>query len=179
MGRKGASTQGGPDQTQGPRGPQKPGKQKKKPSFFLRVILFLVALAMVLAAVAAVAFRDVLNLDSIKRWFNYRALMLSDSGQAEAFVYDGSLEDTFAVLDGDLLVCSQNAISLYSGSGTQYVSQPVSLENPVVDTNGSLAVVYDAGGSSLYVLGQRALIWSDSGLDGILSARLNRSGCSP
>lgn len=78
---------------------------------------------MVLAAVAAVAFRDVLNLDSIKRWFNYRALMLSDSGQAEAFVYDGSLEDTFAVLDGDLLVCSQNAISLYSGSGTQYVSQ--------------------------------------------------------
>ena len=91
MGRKGASTQGGPDQTQGPRGPQKPGKQKKKPSFFLRVILFLVALAMVLAAVAAVAFRDVLNLDSIKRWFNYRALMLSDSGQAEAFVYDGSL----------------------------------------------------------------------------------------
>ena len=176
MGRMGASTQGGPDQTQGPRGPQNPGKQKKKPSFFLRVILFLVALAMVLAAVAAVAFRDVLNLDSIKRWFNYRALMLSDSGQAEAFVYDGSLEDTFAVLDGDLLVCSQNAISLYSGSGTQYVSQPVSLENPVVDTNGSLAVVYDAGGSSLYVLGQRALIWSDSGLDGILSARLNRSG---
>ena len=148
MGRKGASTQGGPDQTQGPRGPQKPGKQKKKPSFFLRVILFLVALAMVLAAVAAVAFRDVLNLDSIKRWFNYRALMLSDSGQAEAFVYDGSLEDTFAVLDGDLLVCSQNAISLYSGSGTQYVSQPVSLENPVVDTNGSLAVVYDAAGCS-------------------------------
>ena len=176
MGRKGASTQGGPDQTQGPRGPQKPGTQKKKPSLFLRVILFLVALAMVLGAVAAVAFRDVLNLDSIKRWFNYRALMLSDSGQAEAFVYDGSLEDTFAVLDGDLLVCSQNAISLYSGSGTQYVSQPVSLENPVVDTNGSLAVVYDAGGSSLYVLGQRALIWSDSGLDGILSARLNHSG---
>ena len=80
------------------------------------------------------------------------------------------------MLDGDLLVCSQNAISLYSGSGTQYVSQPVSLENPVVDTNGSLAVVYDAGGSRLYVLGQRALIWSDSGLDGILSARLNRSG---
>ena len=176
MGRKGASTQGDAAQTQGPRGPQKPRKQKKKPSFFLRVILFLVALAMVLAAVAAVAFRDVLNLDSIKRWFNYRALMLSDSGQAEAFVYDGSLEDTFAVLDGDLLVCSQNAISLYSGSGTQYVSQPVSLENPVVDTNGSLAVVYDAGGSSLDVLGQRALIWSDSGLDGILSARLNRSG---
>lgn len=112
MGRKGASTQG--DAAPDPRAarPPKAGEAEKEAQFFsARVILFLVALAMVLGAVAAVAFRDVLNLDSIKRWFNYRALMLSDSGQAEAFVYDGSLEDTFAVLDGDLLVCSQNAIS--------------------------------------------------------------------
>lgn len=157
-------------------GKKKPGKGGKKPRFLVRLVLFLVALAMVLAAVAAVAFRDVLNLDSIKRWFNYRALVLSDSGQAAAFTYDGSLEDTFAVLDGDLLVCSQNAISLYSGSGTQYVSLPVSLETPVVSTNGSLAAVYDAGGNDLYVLGQRALVWSTGELDGILSARLNRSG---
>lgn len=155
----------------------RPNPQKKKrPRFLVRLILFLIALAMVLAAVAAVAFRDMLNLDSVKRWFHYRSLVLSDSGQAESFLYDGSLEDTFAVLDGDLLVCSKNAISLYSGSGTQYVSQPVALDNPVVDTNGSLAVVYDAGGSHLYVLGQRELIWSATDLDTILSARLNRSG---
>lgn len=149
---------------------------KKKPSFLLRLILFLIALAMVLIAVAVVAFRDTLNLDSIKRWFNYRSLVLNDSGQADAFLYDGDLNDTFAVLDGDLLVCSKNAISLYSGSGTQYVSQPVALDNPVVDTNGSLAVVYDAGGSDLYILGQRELIWSVHDLDTILSARLNRNG---
>ena len=92
-------------------------KQKKKPRFFTRLILFLIALAMVLAAVALVAFRDTLNLDSVKRWFHYRSLVLSDSGQAESFLYDGNLDDTFAVLDGDLLVCSKNAISLYSGSG--------------------------------------------------------------
>ena len=164
-----------PDRVEG--GAGQPGKGgRKKPRFLVRLALFLVALVMVLAAVAAVAFRDVLNLDSIKRWFHYRALVLSDSGQAEAFAYDGQLEDTFAVLDGDLLVCSQNAISLYSGSGTQYVSQPVALDAPVVSTNGSQAVVYDAGGSDLYVLGQRSLIWSTDELDGILSARLNRSG---
>lgn len=155
---------------------KQPNKQKKKPHFLLRVILFLIALAMVLAAVGLIAFRDTLNLDSVKRWFTYRTLMLSDSGQADAFLYDGSLTDTFAVLDGDLLVCSQNAISLYSGSGTQYVSQPVALDNPVVSTNGSLAVVYDAGGSHLYILGQRELIWSTDSLDTILSAHLNRNG---
>jgi hypothetical protein len=45
-----------------------------------------------------------------------------------------------------------------------------------VDTNGVMAVVYDAGGSSLYVLGQRQLIWETNKLDPILSAHLNRSG---
>lgn len=151
-------------------------EKTKKPRFFTRLLLFLTVLAMVLAAVALVAFRDTLNLDSVKRWFHYRSLILSDSGQAESFLYDGSLDDTFAVLDGDLLVCSKNAISLYSGSGTQYVSQAVALDSPVVDTNGSLAAVYDAGGSHLYVLGQRELIWSADNLGTILSARLNKNG---
>ena len=164
-----------PGQQQPPQQPNTPPK-KKRGRFFVRLILFLVALAMVLCAVALVAFRDTLNLDAVKRWFHYRALVLSDSGQAEAFLYDGELTDTFAVLDGDLLVCSKNAISLYSGSGTRYVSQAVSLDNPVVDTNGSLAVVYDAGGTSLYVLGQRELIWSARDLEPILAARLNRNG---
>ncbi len=50
------------------------------------------------------------------------------------------------------------------------------MTNPVVNTNGSLAVVYDAGGSSLYILGQRSLVWSTDELEPILSARLNRSG---
>lgn len=151
-------------------------KKRKKPRFFVRLLLFLLALILLLAAVTVVVFRDRLNVDNIKRWFHYRSLVLSDSGQAESFPYDGDLTDTFASLDGDLLVCSRNAISLYSGSGTRYVSQSVSMENPVVDTNGSFAVVYDAGGSELYVLGQRQLVWTAEGLDSILSAHLNKNG---
>ena len=162
--------------------PEKPEpEQAPKPKaglsrFLVRVIATLVVLAVALCLVAVVAFRDSLNLDSVKRWFTYRSLIRSDSGRAESFPYDGDLTDTFAVLDGDLLVCSRNAISLYSGSGTQYINESVSMENPVVNTNGSLAVVYDAGGSSLYILGQRALVWSTDGLESILSARLNRNG---
>ena len=121
-------------------------KKNKKPHFLLRLLLFFLALVLLFAAVVAVVFRDQLNMDNIRRWFHYRSLMLNDSGQAEAFTYDGDLTDTFASLDGDLLVCSKHAISLYSGSGTRYVSQSVSMENPVVDTNGTLAVVYDPEG---------------------------------
>lgn len=149
---------------------------KKKPSFLVRLALTLAALVMVLVTVALVAFRNTLNLDSIKRFFTYRALVLSDSGQAEAFHYDGQISDCFEVLDGDLLVCSQNTLSLYSGSGTRYVNESVSLEHPVVDAAGELAVVYDAGGSSLYVLGQRELIWSSQDMESILAAHINRQG---
>lgn len=156
-------------------------KQQKKPAsrlsgFLVRLIATLVVLAVGVSLVVLVAFRDQLNLDSVKRWFHYRSLTRSDSGQAESFHYDGDLNCTFAALDGDLLVCSQNAISLYSGSGTRYINQQVSMEHPVVTSNGSLAVVYDAGGSSLYILGQRSLVWSAEDLEGILSARLNKNG---
>lgn len=161
-----------------PNSPEKPAPKKKSrlSGFLVRVIATLVVLAVALVLVAVVAFRDRLNMDSVKRWFHYRSLTLSDSGQAEAFAYDGDLSCTFAALDGDLLVCSSNAISLYSGSGTRYINEQVSMENPVVTSNGSLAVVYDAGGSCLYVLGQRALVWSADDFDCILSARLNRNG---
>lgn len=156
-------------------------KQQKKPAsrlsgFLVRLIATLVVLAVGVSLVVLVAFRDQLNLDSVKRWFHYRSLTRSDSGQAESFHYDGDLNCIFAALDGDLLVCSQNAISLYSGSGTRYINQQVSMEHPVVTSNGSLAVVYDAGGSSLYILGQRSLVWSAEDLEGILSARLNKNG---
>lgn len=159
-----------------PEQPNNNEKKQKKPRFVTRILLFLLALVLLLAAVTAIVFRDRLNMDNIKRWFHYRSLVLSDSGQAESFPYDGDLTDTFATLDGDLLVCSDNTISLYSGSGTRYVSQSVSMENPVVDTNGTLAVVYDAGGNELYVLGQRQLVWAAEELTSILSAHLNRSG---
>ena len=156
-------------------GPE-PKKKRRIPGFLLRLIALAVVLAAALVLVLLVIFRDRLNIDSIRRWFHYRSLTISDNGRAESFAYDGDLSCTFAVLDGDLLVCSGNAISLYSGSGTRYIHEQVSMENPVVNTNGTLAVVYDAGGSSLYVLGQRALVWSATDLEGILSARLNKNG---
>ena len=157
--------------------PKPESKKKHRMSkFLLRVIALVIVLTAALVLVLMVVFRDRLNIDSLRRWFHYRSLTISDNGRAESFSYDGDLNCAFAVLDDDLLVCSGNAISLYSGSGTRYINESVSMDNPVVNTNGTLAVVYDAGGSSLYVLGQRALVWSATNLEGILSARLNRNG---
>ena len=165
-----------PKQKPEPKPKPEPKKKRRVSRFLLRLIALAVVLVAALVLVLLVVFRDRLNIDSIRRWFHYRSLTISDNGRAESFAYDGDLNCAFAVLDNDLLVCSGNAISLYSGSGTRYINESVNMNNPVVNTNGTLAVVYDAGGSSLYVLGQRSLVWSATDLEGILSARLNRNG---
>ena len=46
----------------------------KKPNIVVRLLAFLLTLALVLGAVALVAFRDKINLDSLKRYITYRTL---------------------------------------------------------------------------------------------------------
>lgn len=150
--------------------------QPKKPNILLRLALGLLTLAVVLAGAAVVIFRDRLNLDDFKRWYTYRSLALNDSGQAESFHYSGSDSDVFVDLDGDLLVCGKNSISLYSGSGVQYIDQPVSFSSPAAHSAGAAAVVYDAGGNDLYVYRKREQVFSLHSDNMLLSARLNDSG---
>lgn len=151
-------------------------KLVKKPNILLRLVLGLLTLAVVLAGIAVVVFRDRLNLDALKRWYTYRSLSLSDSGQAESFHFSSSDSDVFANLNGDLLVCGKNAISLYSGSGVQYIDQPVSFTSPAVSVGGGSAVVYDAGGKDLYVFRRREQIFSLHSDGMLLSASLNDNG---
>ncbi len=63
--------------------------EKRKPNLLVRLLAFLVTLALVLGAVALVVNRDRLNLDAVKRYFSYRDLERSDSGQAQSFRVDG------------------------------------------------------------------------------------------
>jgi len=148
----------------------------KKPNILLRLALSLLTLAVVLAGAVVVIYRDRLNLDDFKRWYTYRSLSLNDSGQAASFHYSGSDSDVFADLDGDLLVCTKNSIGLYSGSGVQYIDQPVSFSAPAAHSSGATAVAYDAGGNDLYVYHKREQVFSLHSNDMILSARLNSSG---
>lgn len=152
--------------------------RQKRPSLLLRFLAFLVTLALVLGAVFLVLNYDKLNFDAVRRWFSYRSLERSDNGQAESFSYDGGNTNRFIPVGSDLLVCTENTIRLYSGSGAVYVDETVSLENPAADSEGSHALVYDAGGQSLFAFSDRSLTW-DLTLDedlSLLSATVNSAG---
>ena len=75
-------------------------------------------------------------------------------------------------------VCSGKDVRLYSGSEQVSLDQAVSIQNPVVDTVGNAALVYDAGGQSLFVYRDRAEVFSLSLDDGqqLLAASMNSQG---
>lgn len=149
---------------------------KEKPNIVIRVLVFIVGLSVVVIAVSLVAFRDRLNLDTLQRWFTYRSLALSDSGEAQAFHCGGSASDVYVSLDNDLLVCTKNSIGLWSQSGIQYVDQAAVMTSPAAHAKAGTAVVYDAGGAQLFVFRQRALAFSMNSAGPLISARINANG---
>lgn len=151
-------------------------EQKKHP--LRRGLTFLLTLALVLGGVFLVVNWQKVNFDYIRRYFTYRSLSRNESGQVESFSYDGGSSSSFARLGNDLLVCSKNGIRLYSSGGVAYVDRTCTLSNPVVSTGGSAALVYDAGGSNLYVYRDREEIFTYTTETGqsILSASLSAQG---
>ncbi|WP_033116797.1 DUF5711 family protein [Intestinimonas butyriciproducens] len=155
-----------------------PPAPKKKPNIFVRLLAFLVTLALLLGAVAAVVYRDRLNFDSIRRWFVYRSLEKSDSGQTESFQYGSAGKGGYSRVGDDLLVWSTAGVRLYSSGGVEYLNESLTLNRPVADTCGSAALIYDAGGNVLHTYEDRStsfVLNTEQGHE-ILSARMGPGG---
>lgn len=155
-----------------------PPAPKKKPNIFVRLLAFLVTLALLLGAVAAVVYRDRLNFDSIRWWFVYRSLEKSDSGQTESFQYDSAGKGGYSQVGDDLLVWSTAGVRLYSSGGVEYLNESLTLNRPVADTCGSAALIYDAGGNVLHTYEDRStsfVLNTEQGHE-ILSARMGPGG---
>ncbi|MEG1878637.1 MAG: DUF5711 family protein [Pseudoflavonifractor sp.] len=151
---------------------------KKKPNILMRLLAFLVTLALVLGAVAVVVYRDKFNFDAVRRYFSYRTLEKSDSGQTESFGHGGSTKDSFMAVDGDLLVCSNSGVHVFSADGTSSAEKQLPLSHPITAFAGPYSLIYDAGGHSLLVYGHKdRTFYPPLVTDAeILSARLNPSG---
>lgn len=151
---------------------------RKKPNILLRLITFLLSLAILLGAVALVVYRDRLNLDALVRWVQYRTLETNETGQAEPFFYGGGTAVDLGCLDGALLFSSQNGVRLFTNLGDELVNDVFTLSNPVQNTSGRLGVVYDMGGQELRAYDSRGQVFSltlEEGY-GLLSARPNDAG---
>lgn len=152
--------------------------EEKKRHPLLRVLAFLLTAALLLGSVFLVINWQKLNFDFIRRWYAYRSLEKNESGQVESYRYIGGPGSSFVQLGEDLLVSSESGVRLYSPGGAAYVDQPSAMTHPFASTGGSAALVYDAGGSDLFVYRDRAQVFSYTAPEGhaILSASLSAQG---
>ena len=152
-------------------------QQEKKPNIFLRLLAFLVTLALILGALALVVYRDRLNLDAVKRWLSFRKVETGDTGEAAPFTHAGGDKLSVEYLEDGVVMTSTSGVHYYSFSGEPYAEEVVTMENPVLCAGSRAAVAYDVGGQSLFVLrgkSETADLSLDSGE--LLSARVNDSG---
>lgn len=156
---------------------KEPPKPRKRSSRLVRMLAFVLTIALIVGAIYLVANRDRLNFDALKRWFTYRSLAQDDEGNVQPFSYQGGAALTLANCGGDLLAVSQTGTRLYSSGGTAYIQDTFTMTNPVCQVSGDAAVVYDAGGSTLRVYQDREQVFDLGSTDAtILSARLSHSG---
>lgn len=159
-----------------------PSRQQSKASptlhILLRVLTLILTVLLVLAGVLLVLHRDEINLDSIKRYLTYRALERSEEGQGVAFQIETDDNPLYAALSNGLIVCTSNRILLYSDGGNTYIDMEVSLSNPIIQVAGDYALVYDAGGSQLYLIFKRQVIFQYTTESGyaLISAQTNQNG---
>ena len=158
--------------------PRQEGKTPEILRILLRILILILTILLVLGGVLLVLNRDQLNLDSIKRYLTYRALERSDEGQGVEYPIANEDGTVFAALGDSMLACSSNRILLYSDSGNTYVDLETAIAQPVVTTAGDYALVYDAGGSQLYLFSGRQLVfqYATEGDYALISAQVNSNG---
>lgn len=153
-----------------------PGKQPRRGAL-RRTLLLLLVLAVVLGGVVFVSYQDMKGIDSIRRLLSYNKVSPDAQGRAELYAYDSDRTNTFAMLGERLLVVSTTRMAVLDRNGEELFSQNVKLNNPAIAQGGQLAAVYDVGGTSLYLVGQKGLVrdMSEACEGGILAAALNES----
>lgn len=155
-----------------------PNKEKKEHRRLPRILALILTAVLVLGAVAAVAFRDSVSFDSLKRYLNYRSTQTGSTGEAASFPYDGGDDLSFARLGTSLLISSSAGVNLYSSAGKVYESEVLAMSRPVLTADGKYGAVYDAGGQTLRLYDETSKVFSltlDTGY-GYLSARPNADG---
>lgn len=142
-----------------------------------RVLRVVAVLVIVLAVVVAAAWKDLKNLDSVKRLFSYNQITLDEQGKAELYSFSNDRSNIFAPLGDHLLVASTTGITLLSEEGEIVCTESVKLTSPAIAVGGQSAAVYDIGARTLLIFSESGLVRDMSGeCEGnILSVNVNAS----
>lgn len=152
-----------------------PKRIQKKPQANKRILWLILLIAVILVVVAVVLLWDQSSFDGLRRSIIYATAKKDESGCAELYEYNGDQTSRFAVLDGSLVALSGNRLLMMNEKGKDLVNEAVRFSSPTLISNERCAVAYDTGGTALYLLGSKGVLWTLESEGEILSATINEN----
>lgn len=138
-----------------------------------QLLLLLAGVLALILIVFVASYRDRMGLSLVQRWFTY-----DNDRHSITYSHGARSEDLFAGVNYKLLVCSDGVLQLLSPSGETILHEQHSFSSPAMSSNGKQAVVYDAGGQTLYVIAKDKIVFTSTLMTDqhIRSATINQSG---
>ena len=159
----------GNPQEEPPRRVDKKHRRRKRWRFVLVCLL-------VLAVVTAAILWDRGTFDGLRRSVIYYKANKDETGCAQLYSYPSDKTSCFMSLGGSLVNASQNQLQLINESNDVVYSANVQFLKPAVSTRGGLGLVYDVGGTGVYVLNSKGLRWQKTMGGEVLSAAISDNG---
>lgn len=151
--------------------PRRVAKRRRRP------LLVLLAVAAVLAGiVTAAVLLDRSGFDGLRRSIIYAKAVKDENGCAQLYRYNSDQSGHFASLDGSLVSVSMHQLTVLDEKNRTLYDEAVKFQTPSLQSRGGRAVAYDVGGTEVYVLSDKGLVYKLDCAGEVLDASLNQKG---
>ena len=151
--------------------PRRVARRRRRP------LLVLLAVAAVLAGiVTAAVLLDRSGFDGLRRSIIYAKAVKDENGCAQLYRYNSDQSGHFASLDGSLVSVSMHQLTVLDEKNRTLYDESVKFQTPSLQSRGGRAVAYDVGGTEVYVLSDKGLVYKLDCAGEVLNASLNQKG---
>ncbi len=151
--------------------PRRVAKRRRRP-----FLILLAAAVLAVGAVTAAVLLDRSSFDGLRRSIIYAKADKDENGCAQLYRYNSDRSGRFASLEGSLAIVSMHQVTVLDEKNKSVYEEPVKFTSPALYAAGDRAVAYDVGGTVLYVLSDKGLVYRLDCAGEILTAALNDRG---
>ena len=148
-------------------------QQRRKPHKWLWLTLTVVV---VLGIVAAAVLWDANSFDGLRRSIIYARAEKDETGCARLYYYENDATSRFAALDGSLVTVAANQIRVLDERSQVLYQTGVRFLHPDLVSGGGVAVAYDIGGTTMYVVDSKGLRWQKEAEGELITVSVNPNG---
>lgn len=148
-------------------------QKRKKPRKWLWLTLTVVV---VLGIVAAAVLWDANSFDGLRRSIIYARAEKDETGCARLYYYENDATSRFTALDGSLVTVAANQIRVLDERSRVLYQTGVRFLHPDLVSGGGVAVAYDIGGTTMYVVDSKGLRWQKEAEGELITVSVNPNG---